>query len=36
MSGATFRQGFPQWEKLAALADPRFSSSFWRRVTADV
>lgn len=36
MSGATFRQGFPQWERLAALADPRFSSSFWRRVTADV
>lgn len=36
MSGATFRAGFPNWEKLAALADPRFSSSFWRRVTADV
>ena len=36
MSGATFRVGFPQWEQLAALADPRFSSSFWRRVTADV
>lgn len=35
MSGVTFRAGFPGWEKLAALADPRFSSSFWRRVTAD-
>lgn len=33
MSPETFRAGFPNWEKLAALADPRFSSSFWRRVT---
>jgi FAD/FMN-containing dehydrogenase len=34
MSAARFRRFFPQWEELAALADPRFSSSFWRRVTA--
>ena len=34
MSGARFRRFFPQWEELRALADPRFSSSFWRRVTA--
>jgi FAD/FMN-containing dehydrogenase len=33
MSGARFRRFFPQWEQLRALADPRFSSSFWRRVT---
>jgi FAD/FMN-containing dehydrogenase len=34
MSGARFRRFFPQWEELQELADPRFSSSFWRRVTA--
>ena len=34
MSGARFRRFFPQWEELQRLADPRFSSSFWRRVTA--
>jgi FAD/FMN-containing dehydrogenase len=34
MSGARFRRFFPQWEELRALADPRFSSSFWRRVMA--
>jgi FAD/FMN-containing dehydrogenase len=34
MSGARFRRFFPQWEELRALADPRFSSTFWRRVTA--
>jgi FAD/FMN-containing dehydrogenase len=34
MSGTRFRRFFPQWEELRALADPRFSSSFWRRVTA--
>ena len=33
MSAARFRRFFPQWERLAELADPRFSSSFWRRVT---
>ncbi|HEX6639478.1 MAG TPA: FAD-binding protein, partial [Thermoanaerobaculia bacterium] len=34
MSGERFRRFFPQWEELRALADPKFSSSFWRRVTA--
>ena len=34
MSGARFRRFFPRWEELRALADPRFSSSFWRRVMA--
>lgn len=33
MSGAHFRRFFPQWETLAAQVDPKFSSSFWRRVT---
>jgi len=33
MSGARFRRFFPQWEELQRQADPRFSSSFWRRVT---
>jgi FAD/FMN-containing dehydrogenase len=34
MSGRRFRSFFPRWEQLRELADPRFSSSFWRRVTA--
>ena len=34
MSGARFRRFFPRWEELQRQADPRFSSSFWRRVTA--
>jgi FAD/FMN-containing dehydrogenase len=33
MSAGRFRRFFPQWEQLRALADPRFSSSFWRRVS---
>lgn len=33
MSGALFRQTFPRWSELARHVDPRFSSSFWRRVT---
>lgn len=33
MSGANFRRYFPQWEELVRFIDPRFSSSFWRRVT---
>jgi FAD/FMN-containing dehydrogenase len=32
MSGASFRQYFPQWRKFSEYMDPRFSSSFWRRV----
>jgi len=34
MSGACFRAGFPQWERLTPYIDPAFSSGFWRRVTA--
>ena len=33
MSGPRFRRFFPEWETLRTFADPRFSSSFWRRVT---
>jgi len=33
MSGASFRQYFPRWEQLRQFVDPKFSSSFWRRVT---
>jgi hypothetical protein len=34
MSGANFRRYFPQWQELLPFIDRRFSSSFWRRVTA--
>lgn len=33
MPAASFRRYFPEWEAFAAHVDPRFSSSFWRRVT---
>ena len=32
MSGTLFRQYFPAWEAFRPFIDPRFSSSFWRRV----
>jgi len=32
MSLESFRAFFPAWRTFAALVDPRFSSSFWRRV----
>lgn len=32
MSGADFRKAFPAWQSFQAHIDPRFSSSFWRRV----
>ncbi len=32
LSPARFRQFFPQWETFATHVDPKFSSSFWRRV----
>lgn len=32
MSGHRFRQYFPAWEAFSQYIDPRFSSSFWRRV----
>jgi hypothetical protein len=34
LSAARFRRFFPAWERFSAHVDPRFSSSFWRRVTA--
>ena len=34
MSGPHFRRFYPQWEQLVPFIDPKFSSSFWRRVTA--
>ena len=34
MSPESFRVFFPRWEAFAAHVDPRFSSSFWRRVAA--
>jgi FAD/FMN-containing dehydrogenase len=34
MSAASFRRFFPQWESFAGQVDPKFSSSFWRRVTS--
>ena len=33
MSPESFRAFFPEWEAFRAFVDPRFSSSFWRRVT---
>lgn len=33
MSAASFRAFYPQWEAFSQYIDPRFSSSFWRRVT---
>lgn len=35
MSPAMFRSGFPNWERLLPYIDPKFSSSLWRRVTAE-
>jgi FAD/FMN-containing dehydrogenases len=32
MSGTRFRQYFTAWESFRPFVDPRFSSSFWRRV----
>ena len=34
MSATSFRRFFPAWESFALHVDPKFSSSFWRRVTA--
>jgi FAD/FMN-containing dehydrogenase len=34
LSPEGFRRSFPAWESFAAHVDPRFSSSFWRRVTS--
>ncbi len=34
MSARHFQSFYPQWKEFARFIDPRFSSSFWRRVTA--
>jgi FAD/FMN-containing dehydrogenase len=36
MSTQCFQTSFPRWKEFAAYVDPKFSSSFWRRVTANV
>ena len=36
MSALAFQQYFPRWQEFSAYVDPRFSSSFWRRVTESV
>lgn len=33
MAPSMFRRGFSAWETFSGFVDPRFSSSFWRRVT---
>ena len=33
MSAEAFQDYFPNWEAFARFVDPKFSSSFWRRVT---
>ena len=33
MSASSFQQYFPAWQDFMNYVDPRFSSSFWRRVT---
>lgn len=35
MSGASFRQFFPDWKRFSLSIDPGFESSFWRRVMMD-
>ncbi|NOQ14757.1 MAG: FAD-binding protein [Methyloprofundus sp.] len=34
MSAQSFQSYYPHWQQLSPFIDPRFSSSFWRRVTA--
>jgi FAD/FMN-containing dehydrogenase len=36
MSAENFQAFFPQWEEFSKYIDPKFSSSFWRRVTSNV
>lgn len=33
MSAVAFQQYFPQWQDFSCYVDPKFTSSFWRRVT---
>jgi FAD/FMN-containing dehydrogenase len=34
MSSESFRSFFPRWREFSDFVDPKFSSSFWRRVTS--
>jgi FAD/FMN-containing dehydrogenase len=36
MSSENFQKYYPQWKEFASFIDPKFSSSFWRRVTASL
>jgi FAD/FMN-containing dehydrogenase len=36
MSAENFQAFFPNWSEFAKYIDPKFSSSFWRRVTSNV
>jgi FAD/FMN-containing dehydrogenase len=36
MSAESFQVYYPQWRRLIPFIDPRLSSGFWRRVTADI
>jgi len=33
MSAESFQRYFPAWQEFTRFIDPKFSSSFWRRVT---
>lgn len=35
MNAGRYQNYFPQWQELLDFIDPRFSSSFWRRVTGE-
>lgn len=35
MSPSVFKGSYPRWHEFAELVDPKFSSSFWRRVTVE-
>jgi FAD/FMN-containing dehydrogenase len=36
MPGSLFRAGYSRWQEFTKYVDPRFSSSFWRRIMEDV
>ena len=36
MPGSLFRKGYSRWQEFANYIDPRFSSSFWRRVMENI
>jgi hypothetical protein len=36
MSARSFQQYFPRWQQLQPFIDPKFSSSFWRRVSGPI